>query len=236
MGRRRSDQWASLPYARAWLPRSTGRKPPRRTQPARKRTTRRSRKDQRFLFLIAALFLVSLAVIGIRNGAKALGSTGTTLVVLGLVALLVAFVAWRIARRRRRRRKLLADSRDIGALLSITPTEFEHRVALILSANGYRDVKVAGGPGDLAVDITCRDPAGAHVVVQCKQYAHQRKVGTPEVQTFIGMAFAHHRAAKGLYVTTGSYTQGARDLAKAHGIQLLDGTALVSMARQEVVQ
>jgi restriction system protein len=193
----------------------------------RRRRRRRLRNDPIFRWLIIAWVIA----LGMALTAQALGNTGTTLLVVGLVALLVAFAVWRIIRKRRRRRKQLLDSRDIGSLLAITPTEFEHRVALILGANGYRDVKVSGGPGDLAVDITGRDTQGAQVAVQCKQYAHQRKVGTPEVQTFIGMAFAHHGAAKGLYVTTGGYTQGARELAAQHGIQLIDGQELVAMAR-----
>jgi restriction endonuclease Mrr len=42
------------------------------------------------------------------------------------------------------------------------------------------------------------------VIVQCKRYAPGTKVGTPALQSFIGMLVAHHRTQVGVFVTTSS--------------------------------
>ena len=147
---------------------------------------------------------------------------------------LVAAAAWLIVRieaSRRTDRQRIAFARDVGALLSVTPQEFEHTVAAVLRASGYDHVAVRGGSDDLAADITCIDRSGAPVVVQCKQFGLSRKVGTPEVQTFIGMAFTHPRETSALYVTTADYTKGARELAAEHGIALLNGADFLDLAR-----
>jgi restriction endonuclease Mrr len=52
------------------------------------------------------------------------------------------------------------------------------------------------------------------------------------IQTFIGMQKIHHGADVGLFVTTSGFTLDAMKLAKAHGVQLIDGPALVQLQRQ----
>jgi restriction system protein len=104
-------------------------------------------------------------------------------------------------------------------------------IAKSLRDRGYRNVKRRGGPGDLGVDITARDPDGATVAVQCKRYAPGRPVGSREIQLFIGMTTTHHRVDRGTYVTTSSYTAQARKLAEQHRITLLDGRDLSKLLR-----
>jgi hypothetical protein len=128
-----------------------------------------------------------------------------------------------------RRVKELADLR---VFLNLTPSGFEHAVARILSANGYLNVSVKGGAGDLAADIVCRDSDGQSVVVQCKQYGTERKVTSQEMQLFIGMGRIEHRAERLLYVTTGGYTKAATELGRRHGVELFDGTQLESLGRE----
>lgn len=99
--------------------------------------------------------------------------------------------------------------RELRTLLLLTARAFEAAVADLLTEAGYTKVKVSGGPGDLAADITCRDPEGRRVIVQCKQYAVGRTVGSKEIQQFVGMAFTHHKADRGVYVTTAGYTAPA---------------------------
>jgi restriction system protein len=125
----------------------------------------------------------------------------------------------------------LSRAADLNALLALTPREFEDTVASLLAAVGYSKVEVLGGSGDLAVDIACQDQQGCPTVVQCKLYAPTRSVGSPEIQTFIGMAYAHHQAAHALYFTTADYTRAARELAGQHKIELYDGRSLVDLAR-----
>ena len=122
-------------------------------------------------------------------------------------------------------------AQHLDGLLAASPSEFERVVATLLAASGYTDVVVVGGPGDLSADVTCRDSEGQLVIVQCKQYAPAQSIGSGAMQQFIGMGHVHHQADRMIYVTTAHYTQPAVDLAHKHGIQLVDGDALVVWAK-----
>lgn len=118
---------------------------------------------------------------------------------------------------------------ELRDLLLLSPTGFEIAVADLLTSQGYMNVRRVGGAGDLSVDLTGRTPAGLSVAVQCKRYIPEIRVGSPEIQKFIGMTTTHHRVDRGVFVTTSSFTKPAIDLAKKHKIQLIDGIALAEM-------
>ena len=168
---------------------------------------------------------------------------------LGIPAtlLVVGLVVRRFYRRRQRatsaydaylrdeallRQEHLARAADLRDLLIVSPYEFEEIVASLLDASGFINVRVVGGAGDLAADITCDDSEGRRVVVQCKQYAPHLRVGSPEVQKFIGMGTVHHYANRLIFVTTADFTQPAIRLASEHGIELVGGRQLVGWARR----
>lgn len=115
---------------------------------------------------------------------------------------------------------------QFNELLALTPAEFERAVAHLLQDLGYREVRHAGGPGDLAADITCRDAKGRSVIVQCKRYAPGARVGSRDIQAFIGMLSVHHRADHGIFVTTSEFTPPAANLARQHDVELIDATRL----------
>ncbi|MGH2882395.1 MAG: restriction endonuclease [Solirubrobacteraceae bacterium] len=109
----------------------------------------------------------------------------------------------------------------------MTPREFEHEVARILHDTGYRDVRVLGKAGDLGADLTATDPQKIVVIVQCKRYAPGTRVGSPDVQMFIGaVARGLHGASRGVFVTTTEFTEPARQMALAHNVELLSGSDL----------
>ncbi|MEM0029491.1 MAG: restriction endonuclease [Candidatus Nitrosocaldus sp.] len=141
-----------------------------------------------------------------------------------LIALTV-LLAVRIHRRRKSKERIRRLT--IERLRSMQPKEFEYTVADILRAMEYKDVRIVGGSGDLAVDITARHGKDK-VVVQCKRYT-SKKVTSPEMQMFIGMMLTEYNARKGIYVTTSSFTQDAIELARRHGIELWDGNTLAEM-------
>lgn len=120
----------------------------------------------------------------------------------------------------------------LQGLQSPSPTDFELAVQELLKSWGYPEVRHTGGGGDLAADLICRDTAGYMTVVQCKRYASGNLVGSPEIQKFVGMIFAHHRAHHGIFVTTSGYTQPALNLARQHNIRTIDGNELVSHVQQ----
>lgn len=125
----------------------------------------------------------------------------------------------------RSRRPRCATAEDFYRL---SPTEFEQAVSDMLTELGYRGAHRIGGSGDLGVDVECYDERGQKVIAQCKRYNPSHRVGTPEIQLFIGMAYTHHCVAPGcaLYFTTASFSGPAVTLAAQHQIALIDGEGL----------
>lgn len=148
---------------------------------------------------------------------------------VGAAAVMILLVRlwWRLRRRRAR----LGEMRSLRGLLALSPAEFEFAVADLFRARGYDDIHRVGGAGDLGVDLIGRDREGCLVIVQCKRYGRENRVGSPAIQSFIGMA-VHHRAERGVVVTTSSYTLPATRLAAQAPlpITLIDGTGLVRLA------
>jgi restriction system protein len=132
---------------------------------------------------------------------------------------------------RRRSRVARTRIRTLGDLLSLTPPDFEQAVAAVLARSSYRKVRVVGKSADLGVDIACFDRRGRQVVVQCKRHAPGIAVGSGEVQRFLG-SITHAAANRGILVTTSRFSAPAIDLAEQHGIELIDGIALVELVRR----
>lgn len=118
-------------------------------------------------------------------------------------------------------------STSLGDLLTLRPDQFEELCGRVLVAIGYRDVQRVGGSGDLSADLFARDPQGRTTVVQCKRYAPGSRIGTPVLQSFIGMYQVHHRADRGIFMTTSDFNPAAIELARQHGLTLIDGDDLV---------
>jgi hypothetical protein len=135
---------------------------------------------------------------------------------------------WR--QRQERLRKKRVPWEELQDLLGLSPRDFEEAVAAIIRELGGRQVRVTGRSGDLSVDITFRDGDGKAVAVQCKRYTPPNRVGSVEIQQFIGMAKLHHKADAAIYVTTSDYTRGALQLATQHkDLTLINGLALAEM-------
>jgi restriction system protein len=128
-------------------------------------------------------------------------------------------------------RERLARLKTLGDLLTLTPAEFEEAIGKMLALKGLYNVQRVGGSGDLGVDLIANDAHGNRVVIQCKRYAPGRTIGTPDLQKFIGMMFVHHKAQRGIFVTTSTFKQTAIDLADDKDILLIDGNSLVNLMK-----
>lgn len=133
---------------------------------------------------------------------------------------------------KRMRAMRLENARQLAQLISLAPTEFEQTIGALLREMGFPKVEHVGGSGDLSVDLSGRDHAGAFFVAQCKRYSPEHKVGSLEIQQFIGMATVHHRAQRLLYFTTSTYTAPAISLAKQHSLELFTGEDIVRIANR----
>ncbi len=172
-----------------------------------------------YKYLITINIIASMAVVSSIDLISSI-----QVIVFGVASAL--FVMLLLIRKRRKSKERLKRL-TLEKLKCMDAKGFEHVVADILRAMGYKDVKVVGGSGDLAVDITARHGRDK-VVVQCKRYT-SKKVTSPEMQMFIGMMLTEYNARKGIYVTTSSFTQDAIELARRHGIELWDGNTLAEM-------
>lgn len=116
----------------------------------------------------------------------------------------------------------------------MSPAKFEQLVLDLLLAMGYggsnKDLaKVTPISHDNGVDgIIPEDALGLDkIYIQAKRYKEGAPVHKPEIQQFIG-ALSEQKASKGVFVTTSTFSQGAREsVSKATSkIVLIDGSAL----------
>jgi HJR/Mrr/RecB family endonuclease len=100
-------------------------------------------------------------------------------------------------------------------------SDLEHLIVRLYGAMGYSSKRV-GGPGDQGADVIA-NKNGDSVLVQAKSY--NNPVDNKAVQeAYTGQKF--HNCNRSVVITTSTFTDGARDLAKANGVELIDGELL----------
>jgi restriction system protein len=117
------------------------------------------------------------------------------------------------------------QSELIDQVKSASPAFFERLVVDLLLAMGYggsrQDAgRAIGKSGDGGIDgIIKEDKLGLDVIyIQAKRW--EGTVGRPEVQKFAG-ALQGHRASKGVFITTSSFTREAEEFANAINSKLI---------------
>ncbi|WP_348763861.1 restriction endonuclease [Hyphomonas atlantica] len=122
-------------------------------------------------------------------------------------------------------------------ILDQTPTFFEALIVDLLLAMGYggsheNAALRLGKSGDGGIDgIVDEDRLGLdRIYVQAKRYAVDSTIGRPAIQGFVG-SLVGFGASKGVFVTTSSFSQHARDYAAGlqQRIILIDGTRLAEL-------
>jgi len=156
----------------------------------------------------------------------ALASVGQFL--LPFVCLAGAAVsAWR-----RHQRKALADNvaaaRSADVLEGMSWREFELLVGEGFRRNGFQVEELGGAGADGGVDLVLRKGGEKHLV-QCKQW-RAYKVGVQIVRELYGV-MAASGAAGGFVVTSGRFTEEAREFAKGRNVELMGGDALFELIR-----
>ena len=118
---------------------------------------------------------------------------------------------------------------------NISPDQFERLSQRLLRELGFTSVEVTGRSGDGGIDgrgiLKIGGVISFSVVFQCKRYAGS--VSSSTVRDFRGAV--QGRADKGLLVTTGSFTRGAKVEAQRDGalaIDLLDGLELAEKLKE----
>jgi len=123
----------------------------------------------------------------------------------------------------------------ISVLLQIHPSAFERLCQRILRESGFVQVEVTGKSGDGGIDgkgvIRLNGLLSLHVFFQCKRY--KGSVGAGDMRDFRGAV--QGRADKGLFITTGNFTQAAVQEATRDGvppIDLIDGEMLCEKLKE----
>ena len=102
--------------------------------------------------------------------------------------------------------------------------DFEEFIAEIYRGEGYHVEKTGGGRADGGYDLVLLRE-NISVLVQCKHWLTYQ-VGVPRIRELAG-AMQKVGATGGVFVTTGAFTQPARQFATGMPIELVDGKALV---------
>lgn len=125
----------------------------------------------------------------------------------------------------------------LSKLRKTDPYQFEHMMVRLLSNMGYKGTNgqslVTQKSNDGGIDgIINEDPLGLQTIyIQVKRYAENNVVGSPEIDGFSG-ALRRKRADRGVFITTSSFTSGAKEAARQLNIALVDGEKLSNLMIQ----
>jgi len=163
----------------------------------------------------------------VQSVVKAFASVGQY-----LVPFICVFAALVSAWRRWSRTRFIAEvgnRSSASALNEMSWQEFEMLVGEAFRRGGYSVGETGGGGADGGIDLVLRRD-GEKYLVQCKQW-RAFKVGVPIIRELYG-AMAAAGAAGGFVVTSGVYTQEAKDFAAGRNIDLIDGVELHEIIKQ----
>jgi restriction system protein len=125
----------------------------------------------------------------------------------------------------------------LDRIMTASPSFFERAIVTLLLAMGYGGTakeagRAIGRAGDDGVDgVIDQDMLGLdRVYVQAKRYQRDSAVGPAAIRDFFG-SLDMHKATKGLFVTTSTFSKAASETAERLGkrIVLIDGPLLASL-------
>lgn len=130
----------------------------------------------------------------------------------------------------------------LDRIRSAPPDFFERLIVNLLLSLGYggsradKAGRTLGRSGDDGVDgVIDQDPLGLdRVYIQAKRYAAGNNIGPGAIRDFFG-SLDRHKASKGLFVTTSTFSSSARETAEflSKRIVLLDGMQLAALMIQQ---
>jgi len=127
---------------------------------------------------------------------------------------------------RRKRSKLDTAQWTPELLKQLEWRRFEELCAAYFQALGFRtDVVPAGPGGGVDINLYEQGAARASTLVHCQPWNAYR-VGIKPVRGLLG-AMASGNVGEGVMVTSGKFTQEARDFARKEKISLVDGAELL---------
>lgn len=175
-----------------------------------------------FVFFLTAFMVSPLAALQTNgpNLASALPLfTGFLAYGLGLVA---GLSGWRA---RQDRRGLVAQTKSLEDLRMLNWRDFELMVGELYRKRGYDVTEGRGRAPDGGIDLDTRSPDGRRILIQCKHWK-STKIGVKIVRETLGVVHKA-KAAGGIVIGTGQFTEEAKRFAQGQPIDLVDGTELL---------
>ncbi|MEM9567612.1 MAG: restriction endonuclease [Cyanobacteria bacterium P01_E01_bin.34] len=131
--------------------------------------------------------------------------------------------------KQKQKRQRLDFQKSIGTIRDLSWREFEELVGEAYRRRGYSVLENPTAGADGGIDIRLRKDGALHLV-QCKQW-RSNKVGVSIVREMFGILTAEHAASMTI-VTSGMFTQAAKNFAHHKAIDLIDGAQLLQMVSQ----
>ena len=131
--------------------------------------------------------------------------------------------------KQKQKRQCLDAQKSIETIRALSWREFEELVGEAYRRQGYSVVENTTAGADGGIDIRLRKDGALHLV-QCKQW-RSKKVGVAIVREMFGVLTAEHAAGMTI-VTSGMFTQAAKNFAHDKAIDLVDGAQLLQMVSQ----
>lgn len=126
----------------------------------------------------------------------------------------------------RRKKKLLDQQQDLASIRALSWKQFEELVGEAFRRQGYSVSENDGAGPDGGVDLWLRK-SGQRYLVQCKNWRSQ-KVGVKVVREMYGLITAH-QATGAMLVTSGMFTQEAKNFARDKPLDLIEGQQLSAL-------
>lgn len=120
--------------------------------------------------------------------------------------------------------------KSLEELMRMNPYQFEKVVGDYYRECGYvvhQTKRTNDGGKDLVMY-----KGGQTYFVEVKRYGKSHPVDRPLIQKLVGAC--HPNNAKGIFVTTSRFTQGAINEANRSGVQLIDGNQFIKMLRSSI--
>ncbi len=122
----------------------------------------------------------------------------------------------------------------LDQILALTPHEFERLVQKLFASLNFETV-VTSQTNDGGVDVRAVNSGlifRGRYSIQCKRYS-KKNVSRPEINAFFGVVT--HERTRGIFITSTSFSKGAREFAEHNGINLIDGKELEVLIKRHRV-
>lgn len=128
---------------------------------------------------------------------------------------------------------VLSKSELVTRLQKLDEYEFEHFIADLWAVRGWK-TSVSQQSIDAGIDVvaTKEMPYSQKKVIQAKRYGENTTVGGPDIQQYASLKHQVPDTDAVIVVTTGSFSQAAKERAKDLNVKTINGIGLISMIDQ----